>query len=223
MHRANDALWASTGLGGELDRTKGVEEIWRHESLLVSQACGLDLFLNDAPIEPFAVPVFDLASAPKHYFSFIVGDVNGSRAAVNSLSSRSGYSALLTVCEPEEELLVTGSHLASLAALREGRADVAAIDAVTWGIVERTAPELLRGIEVVARSSEALAPPYVTRRGKDTSELLGRLSAAVQSSPDASRQLGLVGVEPVGREDYRPILEEYKRVNARRLSLSVPA
>ena len=144
MQSANDARWASTGLGGKLERTKDLEKIWRHDSLLVSQACGLDLFLNDAPIEPFAVPVFDLDCSPKHYFSFIVGDVNGGRAAVNSLSSRSGYSALLTVCEAKEELLVTGSHIASLAALREDLADVAAIDAVTWGIIERTAPEIGR-------------------------------------------------------------------------------
>ena len=49
---ANDVLWKATGLGGALDRDTAPHAQWRSEDLVVSQACGLDLFLGDAPIEP---------------------------------------------------------------------------------------------------------------------------------------------------------------------------
>ena len=96
---ANDALWQAMGLGGALDRATPVETQWRAEDLVVSQACGLDLFLADAPIEPVLAPVFDLDCEEGCYYSYLVGAREGI-AAVNSLSSRSGLSALLTVCEP---------------------------------------------------------------------------------------------------------------------------
>ena len=128
---ANDRVWEATGYPGELNRHQTLSELWHDPDLLVTQACGLDLFLSEAPIEPVASPVFDLDCEAGMYFSHIVGNVNGRVAAVNSLSSRSGWSALLSICTPQR-VVVTGSHQASLEALRVGIADVAAIDAVTW-------------------------------------------------------------------------------------------
>lgn len=114
---ANDALWRATGLGGELDRTMPLHAQWRTDDLIVSQACGLDLFVGDWPIDPVLAPAFDLDCPPGHYFSYLVGSRavraekprSGRVAAVNSLSSRSGLTALLSICSPRS-LIVTGSH-----------------------------------------------------------------------------------------------------------------
>ena len=141
---ANDSLWEATGYPGELNRHQTVSELWHDPDLLVTQACGLDLFLSEAPIEPVASPVFDLDCEAGMYFSHIVGNVNGRVAAVNSLSSRSGWSALLSICTPQR-VIVTGSHQASLEVLKNGIADVAAIDAVTWSIIERDTPAKVAG------------------------------------------------------------------------------
>ena len=212
---ANDALWRAMGLGRELDRTTPVDAQWRADDLVVSQACGLDLFVGDWPIEPVLAPVFDLDCPPGHYFSYVVGTSeappNGRVAAVNSLSSRSGFTALLSVCTPRS-MIVTGSHEASLSALRRGVAAVACIDAVTWHILERDAPALVDGLDVLERTASAPAPPYVVRRNGQRDRLVRLMTAAMDSPATrlARRALLLRGVIPVTRSDYAPVLAEYR-------------
>lgn len=223
---ANDVLWRATGLGGELDRSLPLEAQWRADDLVVSQACGLDLYVGDWPIEPVLAPVFDLDCPPGHYFSYLVGPReeqpggerprSGRVAAVNSLSSRSGFTALLSVCTPRS-MIVTGSHEASLSALRRGAAGVACIDAVTWHILERDAPALVEGLDVLERTASAPAPPYVVRRNGKRDRLARLMTAAVQNPATrlARRALLLRGVIPVERSDYAPILAEYRAVAER--------
>ncbi len=210
---ANDSLWEATGYPGELNRHQAVSDLWHNPDLLVTQACGLDLFLSEAPIDPVAAPVFDLDCEAGMYFSYIVGNVKGSVAAVNSLSSRSGWSALLTICKPQK-IVVTGSHQASLEALKNGLADVAAIDAVTWSIIERDAPATLAGLKIVEQTSAAPSPPYVVRRGVDRENVFRSLNSALESpgSIDAKNALFLKGIIPAQRHYYFPILTEYKTV-----------
>lgn len=215
---ANDVLWRATGYPGELNRSQAASELWSDSELLVTQACGLDLFLSDAPIEPIASPVFDLDCEAGMYFSYIVCNVKSRAkrkvAAVNSLSSRSGWSALLSRCSPQR-VVVTGSHQASLEALTNGLADVAAIDAVTWSIIKRDAPVKLVGLEIVERSSDAPSPPYVVRRGVDPNKILSKLQAAFESasSTDAKKALIIKSIIPVNRDNYLSILAEYNAVS----------
>ena len=212
---ANDAIWRAVGLGGALDRTMPIERQWRCENLVVTQACGLDLFLGDAPIEPVLAPVFDLDCEDGCYYSYLVGSREGV-AAVNALSSRSGFTALLTICEPSS-MLVTGSHAASLAALREGRADMACIDAVTWHILERDQPEATRDVAVLERTCSAPAPPYVVPKGRRRGTVVHRIAAAMQDATTrpAREALLLRGVMPVSMDDYAPVLAEYQAIAQR--------
>ncbi len=212
---ANDALWRATGLGGALDRAMPVQAQWQDEGLIVSQACGLDLFLTDAPIEPVLAPVFELDCEDGSYYSYLVGGRKGV-AAVNSLSSRSGCTGLLTVCEPDS-LIVTGSHEASLAALREGSADMACIDAVTWQILERDAPSTVAGVSVLDRTCAAPAPPYVARKGRDGEKIARRIKAAMQdpTTERARHALLLRDAIPVTMDDYAPVLAEYQAAACR--------
>lgn len=211
---ANDTLWRASGLPGALDRTLPAHAQWRAPELLVSQACGLDLFLSDAPIEPVLAPVFDLDCAPGEYFSYLIGDPRGRVAAVNSLSSHSGLTALLSLARPEA-IRVTGSHLASLAEVRAGLADVAAIDAVTWRIVARDTPELIRDLRIADRSATWTAPPYVVRRLADAAPVVAGLRRAIQAEPEASRALQLTDVRKVSRDDYASVWEAYLAIAER--------
>ncbi len=211
---ANDALWRATGFRGRYVRGDDPESLWRNADLLVTQACGLDLYLCDAPIEPAAAPVFDLPCEPGTYFSYLVGSTTGTTAAVNSLSSRSGWSALLTVHQPER-VVVTGSHLASLRALRTGTADVAAIDAVTWHILARDMPEAVAGIAIIERTAPAPSPPYVVRRAHHRSTVTSGLRDAIRAAVSAADALLLRDVMPVQRKDYAPVLREYQAVTGK--------
>ena len=209
---ANDVLWRATGLGGSLDRVTPPEAQWRSPDLLVTQACGLDLFLSGAPTTPVLAPVFELDCEAGWYYSYLIGAREGV-AAVNALSSRSGWSALLTVCEPKS-VVVTGSHLASLAAVRDGGADMACIDAVTWHILARDAPRYLRGLPLIERTDAAPAPPFVVRKGTDPRALVARVGAAIEDPATlaARRALLLRGVVPATLADYAPVLREYRQV-----------
>lgn len=221
---ANDALWRAMGLGGELDRETPVDAQWRSDALFVSQACGLDLFLADAPIEPVLAPVFDLDCEPGSYYSVLVGARTGV-AAVNSLSSRSGLSALLTVAEPSS-MIVTGSHRASLDAVRRGQADLACIDAVTWDILSRDEPDCVDGVSVLERTSSAPAPPFVVPRGRGREQAVRLITAAMASpaTQPAREALRLRGVIPMTLDDYAPVEREYRAVAERipGLAASVP-
>ena len=212
---ANDVLWKATGLGGELDRDTPPDAQWRSADLVVSQACGLDLFLCDAPIAPVLAPVFDLDCEEGSYYSYLVGSRSGV-AAVNSMTSRSGLSALLTLCQPSS-LLVTGSHLASLAAVRDGSADLACIDAVTWHILERDTPSCVAEVPVLERSGPAPAPPFVMRKAGPRDLLVHRISAAMRAPGTrlARRALLLRNVVPVTMDDFAPVLAEYRAVAPR--------
>ena len=216
---ANDVLWKETGLGGELDRGTPPDAQWRSPDLVVSQACGLDLFLADAPIEPVLAPVFDLDCPAGSYYSYLVGARSGV-AAVNALSSRSGLSALLTLCRPSA-LLVTGSHVASLAAVRDGSADLACIDAVTWHIVERDTPARVAGLPVLERSGPAPAPPFVVRKAGPRDRVVRRVTAAMRApgTRPARRALLLRDVVPVTADDYAPVFAEYRAIAARLAAL----
>ncbi len=217
---ANDALWRATGLGGGLDRVTPPDAQWRSGDLVVSQACGLDLFLSDAPITPVLAPVFDLDCEAGCYYSYLVGAREGV-AAVNALSSRSGWSALLTLCEPTS-VVVTGSHVASLAAVREGAADMACIDAVTWHILARDAPGHLRGVPPLDRTRAAPAPPFVVRKGVGPNALVSGVTAAMEDPATlrARQALLLRGVVPVTMADYAPVLKEYREVVGRNPGLA---
>jgi len=220
---ANDVLWRATGLPGELSRRVEPVQQWHCESLCVSQACGLDLFLTSAPIEPVLVPIFDLDCPPGTYFSYLVGSDSSGVAAVNSLSSRSGFTALLTMCAPRA-IVVTGSHTQSLSALRSGVASVASIDAVVWHILARDYPKLISGFEVIGRSQAATAPPYVMRRGGSQAELLAGLRQAhADPMTESARQALLVkGVRSVSSHDYLEVWAEYERTRYRQPPI-VPA
>ena len=179
----------------------------------MSQACGLDLFLTKAPIIPLARPVFDLDCTPGTYFSYVVGDNSAPIAAVNAISSRSGCSALYSHCKPKT-LLVTGSHEASLAALRNGEAGVAAIDAVTWHILKRETPAQLSGLPICARSTEAPSPPYVTRNRRDPQHIFSQLQGSIGSPQNEAARAALLlrDIMPTELKDYAAVFSEFQEI-----------
>ena len=199
--------------GPPLERQRPYEEQWRCPRLVMTQACGLDLFVTPASIRAVLAPVFELPDCPDgKYFSYLIGRPGRGVAAVNSLSSRSGCTALLAHATPKRFLL-TGSHRKSIQAVREDRADFACIDAVTWHLLERDEPRLLDGVTPVDRTASATAPPYVVRNGSN-GDATARLRAAMSDPATvlARRALLIRGVKPVKRNDYADTKAEFERV-----------
>jgi ABC-type phosphate/phosphonate transport system substrate-binding protein len=170
VDRVPDALLRE---GSHVDR-------WRHPELLLSQACGYDVLYDAADdIVPIATPCYTAEGCEgPRYRSIVVvrsdhraqtlADLRGTRAAVNEAASHSGTNALRSLVAPLSrdgaffgEVVVTGAHTDSIAAVRAGRADVACIDAVVLALLRRARPAAVRGLRPVMCTAAALAPPYV--------------------------------------------------------------
>ncbi len=129
--------------------------------------CGLPYVrLRDsgAPIEALVAPA--MGTEDPVYSSAVVvrtgteaerlEDMSGRRLAVNEPESLSGYGVVLVVVAERgvaegrfSEVIATGSHVGSLAAVRSGRADVAAIDSHVLAVLAAEDPALLIDLTVI--------------------------------------------------------------------------
>ncbi len=198
LRPATDAWWQGlakafrrAGLGGvpdRLDRAETIEELWQAPDLLFSQACGYPLtHAYRRVLQPVATPFYAApgCDGPLYASAIVVpaedsaqslGDLAGRICAINNRASQSGYNALRHALAPYAVagrflagVLETGSHQASLAAVAEGRAGLAAIDCVTFELLGRHRPAAVAGTRVLTWSDRAPGLPYVTRAdaGKD--------------------------------------------------------
>jgi ABC-type phosphate/phosphonate transport system substrate-binding protein len=92
----------------------------------------------------------------------------GCRLALNATDSLSGCLALKRDLEAAgsglqifRELIETGGHRASIRAVAQARADVAAIDCKTWGLALRFEPAA-RELGVAGRTGRRKGLPFVT-------------------------------------------------------------
>ncbi|HEX7389734.1 MAG TPA: PhnD/SsuA/transferrin family substrate-binding protein, partial [Acidiphilium sp.] len=178
-----------------------------------------------------ATPCYDLpgCDGPLYCSMIVVGadsrareipDLRGGRVAINDRNSQSGMNALRAIVAPIaggapffDKIMVSGSHLGSLAMVREGRADVAAIDCVTHGLVAEGNPDLLRGTRVLCRTPLVPGLPLVTSTATSDA-VLARLIAALESTmtdpdlADIRTSLHLRGIARLGFADYAPILAQ---------------
>lgn len=236
IREATDAWW--TGLARHL-RAQGLrgvprslvrggppEAVWTHPALLLSQTCGLPLARRfHRKLQVVATPCYaaEGCDGPTYSSLILVRDDSGIRsledlrgriAAYNSTDSLSGHLVLRLVLAGFGPLLggavETGSHAASMTAVAEGRADVCAIDCVTWAIAERHRPQLTAGLRRIARSPIMPALPYVTsaRRGDgEVAALRTGLRAAMQDPAlaECRGSLLLAGFDPAPGEAYAAI------------------
>jgi ABC-type phosphate/phosphonate transport system substrate-binding protein len=255
LRRATDDWWAglaraltAAGIDGvprHLERQLGLDEVWRHPGLLISQTCGYPLTHALAgQVQVGATPAYGVegcdGAAYRSVFLVRDGDpaeelvdLRGRRVAINSRTSQSGYNSLRHALAPLaavaeggplfSEVVVSGGHGASLAAVRENRADLAAVDGVTFALTARTEPAAVAGLRVLTWSAPAPGLPYVTRADVGTDELAslraGLLAAAADPELAAARQeLSLSGFEVLPLEAYDVIDE----MEAAAVSLGYP-
>ena len=174
--------WRAAGLGDIPDTAHMPQDLyalWQAPDLFIAQTCGYPLTHQlKGHVTLVATPVYavDGCTGPR-YHSVIVArresdvrtldDVAGRIAAINGYDSQSGWNALrhsLIGKGGPARIVETGGHRNSLAAVRDGRADVAAIDCVSYAHLQAVAPQEVAPLSVIARSASAPALPYVTRR-----------------------------------------------------------
>lgn len=191
---------------------------WRAPDLLLSQTCGYPYrTVLHGHVALVGTPDYGLPDAPPgHYYSQLIvrrgedpdwRDYLGRVLAINGHDSQSGWAAPQNHAASEGRTfarhLVTGAHVASATAVAEGRADIAAIDAVTWRLLVRHRPDLARKLNVIARTEPTPGLPLVTAPTNDPAMLAAAAGAAIAALTEAERQmLGLRGVVQIPAERY---------------------
>jgi ABC-type phosphate/phosphonate transport system substrate-binding protein len=238
--QANDALWAAlatrlreAGVHAPDALTRGadVHEIWRDPSLIFGQTCGypyLKYLRGAAVLAATPIYAFPGCVGPSHRSILIankkrtrrtLADFAGARAAINGRDSNSGMNLFRAAIAPIaqgrpffSEVIVTGAHQASLAAVSAGAADIAAIDCVSLALLRQGRPELTDNIKAIADSPSTPTLPFIISTALAKSHL-GAVRAALFATledpalAEARRTLGLIGADILGDADYERVAE----------------
>ena len=89
------------------------------------------------------------------------------------------------------EVRVTGAHAASMAAVADGAADIAAIDCVTWAHLSRLEPTLAARLRVVAETPASPALPLVVPPHVSDAEIAALRAALHAVAADPARRATL--------------------------------
>ena len=203
-------------------------------SVPLLQVCGYPLVRSLRTLyDVVAAPCYGVAfcSEATHRGLIVVGigtryaslaDVRGTRFATNAHDSNTGTNLPRRLIAPLAEahrffrqVVVTGSHAASVEAVQTGAADAASIDSVTFALLAEHRPAAVAGVRVLAASAQSPTPPFVTPRAtepRDRAILYDALAAAVAAPELASalRALHLFAVRPATLETYA-VLTRYER------------
>ena len=230
LRSETDRLWAmlrdairNKGLDApeRLDRTISEGEEWTRPDLLLSQTCGMPYRLGlHEQVQLVGTPNYGLPDCPQgHYFSVLVAHAEDSRNtlavfrgatfAFNGPHSESGYASLMRTVAPLRqgtdffsEGLKTGGHRASILAVADGEADLAAIDVVSWRLAERFVPEFQK-LRVVGKTEPTPGLPLITAQGHDAELLAEAVTEGIASLDNAVRAiLGVTGLVRIPKPDY---------------------
>ncbi|MBZ0127583.1 MAG: PhnD/SsuA/transferrin family substrate-binding protein [Rhodobacteraceae bacterium] len=229
---ATDRFWAliRDGLrqGGiaapdHLERDAPFWPVWQAHDLVFSQTCGRPFRqVLHAQVQLVGTPDYGLKDCPPgHYRSAFISRARDPRTdlaafrdatfAFNEVSSQSGWAApqvhaaglgfTFTDC------LETGGHVASARAVADGRADIAALDAMTWELVKRY-EDCAGDLRVLGWTTPTPGLPYITGAGMDVGKVASTVAAAIAALDLADRRmLRIVGLVAIPAAEYLAIAD----------------
>jgi ABC-type phosphate/phosphonate transport system substrate-binding protein len=214
---ANDRLWAAIrarlGHGpAHLDRESDVWTLWRNPELVLAQTCGMPYRTRlHGKVALVGTPDHRLADCPAGYYNSVLvtrrGDSGaveayaGRRLAYNEAGSQSGWAAPQTHAAglgfTFSLLLHSGAHRESARAVAEERADIAALDAVSWELIRRF-DGFAAGLQEIGRTEPTPALPYIAAAGSERDAVFRAVSVGIDALAEEDRTLlclhGLVAI-----------------------------
>jgi ABC-type phosphate/phosphonate transport system substrate-binding protein len=211
-----------------LERTRTCDSVWRDAGLVLSQTCGFPFSTRlRGLVRLIGTPMYDVPGCEGAYYSSMivtrssesaesVGGLKGKRFAYNAADSLSGYLVLRAAMkdahiDPDSATWIeTGAHRASVRAVAEDFADVAAIDAVCWALALRYEPEASSRLKVIGRTPMRPGLPFVTAVEREESEVrsiqVAIKDALADPATTAAREaLRISGLGSFNEFDYSPI------------------
>lgn len=191
---------------------------WTDPALVLSQACGYPYRTRlHGQVTLVGAPDCRLPGCPTgHYNSVFVAradeartkpaDFADARFAYNEALSQSGWAAPQTHAANHgfafTRPVATGGHLASARAVAEGRADIAALDALTWRLIRRHEP-VATELREIGHTAPTPALPFITARGRDAAVIRTAMRGALAAlGPELRDTLSLHGVTALPEEAY---------------------
>ncbi|MGJ8615822.1 MAG: phosphate/phosphite/phosphonate ABC transporter substrate-binding protein [Sulfitobacter sp.] len=196
-------------------------EVWNAPDLVLSQTCGMPYrtWLHDR-VTLIGTPDFGVPDCPPGYYnSAIVVRADDTRATLpafkdarftyNQTFSQSGYAAAYALTKPLgfwfENRLQSHGHLNSARAVAEGRADIAALDAVSWRLIAKYEP-FAGDLRVLEWTAPTPGLPYIAAASADKSATFEAVSAAIAALDDADRDaLGIRELVAIPKVAYLAI------------------
>ncbi len=188
---------------------------WTDPALVLSQTCGRPYKDHlHGRVQLVGTPDYGVPGCPPgHYRSLVIARADDPRSdisefagavfAFNDPGSQSGWAAL--AAERPEILtgpgLRTGSHRASTRAVREGRADFAAIDAVT--LRHLTAASEATGVKIIHGTEPRPGLPFITALSQDAAAIAQAVTEAIAALDKTDQAtLGLRALVAIPAEEY---------------------
>ncbi|WP_428517046.1 phosphate/phosphite/phosphonate ABC transporter substrate-binding protein [Roseovarius sp.] len=218
-----DRLWQAIrdrlGCGPDhLTRGGDAWDDWQSPDLLLSQTCGYPYRarLHDK-VALVGTPDYRLdGCGPGEYRSVFVArktdartdpaDFATARFAYNEPMSQSGWAAPATWAMARgfafTDTLRTGGHQASARAVAEGQADLAALDAQSWRLIQRF-DDFAAQLRVIAATDPTPALPFITAPSNDADRIFRAIEAAIGTLPHDTREaLDLRGIVRLPSQAY---------------------
>ena len=186
---------------------------WRRNDLLFSQTCGMPLREHlHADVAYVTTPDYELPDCPAGYYNSIfiareagkLHDFSGAKFALNGTNSQSGFAgpvnAAKTVGVSFAKGLISGGHRKSFLAVQDGRADLAAIDAMTWHYIKQFENPT---VHIVGRTEPTPTLPYICSKTVAPWDVRAALAGALEAlSTDHRQLLCIKGLVDVPLADY---------------------
>jgi ABC-type phosphate/phosphonate transport system substrate-binding protein len=225
---ANDRLWSliRSGLRGRgIDApdalTRGEDaywDAWQSPDLVLSQTCGYPFRARlHGQVTYVGTPDYGIEGCAAGYYRSVfvaraddprgtLADFKGASLAYNEGLSQSGWAAPQTHAARAglslRPRLQTGGHRLSAAAVADGQAEIAALDAVTFALLQDSDP-VVRRLKVVGMTEPTPGLPHITARDRDPAPIFDAVSEAIAALDQADRdRLHLKGFVRIPVADY---------------------
>ena len=225
---ANDRLWTgirdrmrAAGIAAPDALTRGADDLWpqwKSPELAFSQTCGLPYRAKlHGKVALIGTPDFGIEGCPPGFYRsvFVVRNddarddvmaLDGAALAYNEALSQSGWAA------PQNHAsrlgirlrpaLRTGGHRFSAIAVAAGKAEIAAIDAVSWRLMQLWDP-VAADLHAIGLTDPTPGLPYISAASHDGETLFGIVADAIADMPQDDRHAtGLRGLIRIPAERY---------------------
>ncbi|MBO9472433.1 PhnD/SsuA/transferrin family substrate-binding protein [Shimia sp. R10_1] len=205
---------------------KDLWALWQNPELLLSQTCGYPLrrYLK-GKVALIGAPDHGISEVPAgHYCSVIVthtshiaaqiaaqsdnpiAALDGARMAYNEALSQSGWAAPWQHFKQASvrigPRLQSGSHRISAQMVARGDADFAALDVISWKLMQRH-DAFASALVAVAQTAPTPALPFISAAYRDVSPIFFALDKAIAAlSPSEQAELMLKGLVNIAQSSY---------------------